>query len=70
MKNRIKDYIKGKYKIEFKDGRIVFIDLTAKEIKFLHDNMYNFNIGKWEIIDKTPCNIFNKGGDMDYCLSK
>jgi hypothetical protein len=55
---RLRDYASGKYKIEFKDKRIEYFDLSAKEIMFFHKNMGKLNIGRWEIQEEVPCGIF------------
>jgi len=65
---RIKDYAKGKYKIEFKDKRVEFMDLSPAEIRFLHNKMAQLNIGRWEILEEIPCGLFTNGGDTEYCL--
>ena len=66
--NRIKDYVDARYRVEFKDKRVVWMRLSAKEIMFLHNHMFELNIGRWEIDGDKPVNIFSSGGDNNYCI--
>jgi len=49
--DKLKNYIKGKYKIQFRDNRVEFMDLAPAEIRFLQNNMYQLNVKEWEHID-------------------